>query len=145
MDWIQPAYTRVLWRLSFSFHENCIVSSLADFCHHIREDFWHAYTSRYTTHTYVLSSWLTLSLLMSYTVYMELIVKPEIITSYIYIYIYIYIYMDLGLATLKAVYFYLLQNVSTLNQCRKLSCVTVVCKHFAIYQDYPNYRWVLIR
>jgi hypothetical protein len=38
--------------------------------------------------------------------------------------------MDLRLATPKAVSFYLLHNVSTLNQCRKLSCVTVVCKHF---------------
>jgi hypothetical protein len=40
--------------------------------------------------------------------------------------------VDLRLATLKAVSFYLLRNVSTLNQCRKLSCGTVVCKHFAI-------------
>jgi hypothetical protein len=53
--------------------------------------------------------------------------------------------MDLRLTTLKAVYFYLLHNVSTLNQCRKLSWGTVVCKHFASYQDYPNYRWDLIR
>jgi hypothetical protein len=45
-----------------------------------------------------------------------------------------YVYMDLRLATLKAVT-YLLHNVSTLNQCRKFSCVTVVCKHFASYQD----------
>jgi hypothetical protein len=51
--------------------------------------------------------------------------------------------MDLRLATLKAVSFYLQHNVSTLNQCRKLSCVTVVCKHFARYQGYPNYRWDL--
>jgi hypothetical protein len=90
---------------------------------------------------------------------MQLLVKSEILTLYIYIYIYkvkiyiyiykvkiyIYIYMDLCLATLKAVSFYLLHHISTLNQCRKLSCVTVVCKHFAIYQDYPNYRWDLIR
>jgi hypothetical protein len=48
--------------------------------------------------------------------------------------------MDLRLATLKAVYFYLLHNVSTLNQCRELSCVTVVCKHFVRYQNYPNYK-----
>jgi hypothetical protein len=52
--------------------------------------------------------------------------------------------MDLRLATLKLVSFYLLQSVSTLNQRRKLSCVTVVCKHFASYQGYPNYRWDLI-
>jgi hypothetical protein len=48
--------------------------------------------------------------------------------------------MNLRFATLKAVSFYLLHNVSTLNQCRNLSCVTVVCKHFTIYQGYPNYR-----
>jgi hypothetical protein len=52
--------------------------------------------------------------------------------------------MDLRLAMLKAVSFYLLQNVSTLNQCGKLSCVTVVCKHFASLQGDPNYRWDLI-
>jgi hypothetical protein len=74
---------------------------------------------------------------------MELIVKSEIL-SCIYIYIYIYIYMELCLAMLKAVSFYLLHNVSTLNQCRKLSCGIVVCKHFASYQGYPNYRWDLI-
>jgi hypothetical protein len=51
--------------------------------------------------------------------------------------------MDLRLATLKAVSFYLLHNVSTLNQSRKLSCGTVVCKHFSIYQGYNNYRWDL--
>jgi hypothetical protein len=80
---------------------------------------------------------------MSYTVYKELLVKPEILTLYIYI----YIYMDLRLATLKAVsfYSYVLYIVSTLNQCRKFSCVTVMCKHFASYKDYPNYRWDLIR
>jgi hypothetical protein len=53
--------------------------------------------------------------------------------------------MDLRLATLKAISFYLLQNVSTLNQCKFFSCVTVVCKHFASYQGYPNYKLDLIR
>jgi hypothetical protein len=53
--------------------------------------------------------------------------------------------MDLRLATLKAVSFYFLDNVSTLNQCRKFSCVTFVCKHFASYHDYPNYKRDLIR
>jgi hypothetical protein len=48
--------------------------------------------------------------------------------------------MVLRLTTLKAVSFYLLTNVSKLNQCRKLSCGTVVCKHFASYQGYRNYR-----
>jgi hypothetical protein len=51
--------------------------------------------------------------------------------------------MDLRLTTLKAFSFYLLHNVSTPNQCRKLSFDTVVCKHFASYQGYPNYRWDL--
>jgi hypothetical protein len=53
--------------------------------------------------------------------------------------------MDLRLATLKAVSFYLLHNVTTLNQFRKLLGGTVVCKHFASYQGYPNYRLDLIR
>jgi hypothetical protein len=53
--------------------------------------------------------------------------------------------MDLRLATLKAVSFYLLNNVSTLNQCRNISCFTVVCKHFVRYQDYPNNKWDLIQ
>jgi hypothetical protein len=66
---------------------------------------------------------------------MELLVKPEILTSYIRVFMY------LRLATLKTVSFYLLHNVSILNQCRTFSCVTVVGKHFAIYQDYPNYKW----
>jgi hypothetical protein len=52
--------------------------------------------------------------------------------------------MDLRLATLKAVSFYMLHNFSTLNQSRKIYSVTVVCKHFANYQDYPNYKWDLI-
>jgi hypothetical protein len=53
--------------------------------------------------------------------------------------------MDLRLATLKTVSFYFLHIVSTLNQCRKFSYVTVVCKHFVSYQDYPNFKWNLIR
>jgi hypothetical protein len=67
---------------------------------------------------------------------MEPLVKPDILTSYIY---------GPTFVTLKAAYFYLLHNVSTLNQCRKLSCGTVVCKHFSSYQGYPNYRSDLIR
>jgi hypothetical protein len=31
-----------------------------------------------------------------------------------------------------------------MNQCRYLSCGTVVCKHFASYQGYPHYRWDLV-
>jgi hypothetical protein len=76
----------------------------------------------------------------------------------IYIYIYIYIYgvpckaRNFNIINkwtyvwqcLKAITFYLLHNVSTLNECRKFSCVTLVCKHFASYQDYPNYKLDLI-
>ena len=35
---------------------------------------------------------LTLRLLMSYILYMELLVKPEMLTSYIYIYIWTYVW-----------------------------------------------------
>jgi hypothetical protein len=47
--------------------------------------------------------------------------------------------MDLHLTTIKAVSFYLLQCFN-INKCRKFSCGTVVCKHFASYQYYPNYK-----
>jgi hypothetical protein len=53
--------------------------------------------------------------------------------------------MYLRLATLKAVYFYLLRNVLTFNQFRRFYGVTVVSKHFASYQGYSNYKWDLIR
>ena len=68
---------------------------------------------------------LTLRLLMSYIyiyIYMELLVKPEMLTSNIY---------GPTFGNAETVSFYLLHNVSTLNQCREVSCVTFVCKHFA--------------
>ena len=55
---------------------------------------------------------------------MELLVKPEMLTSYIY---------GPGFGNAETVSFYLLHNVSTLNQCREVSCVTFVCKHFDSY------------
>ena len=64
---------------------------------------------------------LTLRLLMSY-IYMERLVKPEMLTSYIH---------GPTFGNGETVSFYLLHNVSTLNQCREVSCVTFVCKHFA--------------
>jgi hypothetical protein len=76
------------------------------------------------------SSCLTLSLLMSY-----IYGAPCKARNFNVV-----IYMDVRLATLKAVSFYSLHNVSILNQCRKLSCITVVCKHFASYRSYPNNR-----
>jgi hypothetical protein len=67
---------------------------------------------------------LTLSLLMPYTYG-----APCKARNFNVVYIW-----TLRLATLKAVSFSLLHNVSTLNQCRKLSCGTVVRKYFASYQ-----------
>ena len=51
---------------------------------------------------------------MSY-IYMELLVKPEMLTSYIY---------GPTFGSAETVSFYLLHNVSTLNQCREVFCVT---------------------
>jgi len=66
---------------------------------------------------------LTLRLLMSYIyIYMELLVKPEMQTSYIY---------GPMFGNAETVSFYLLHNVLTLNQCREVFCVTFVFKHFA--------------
>jgi hypothetical protein len=53
--------------------------------------------------------------------------------------------MELRFATLKTVCFYFLRNVATLNQRRNVSYGTLVCKQFASYRGYPNYRWDLIR
>ena len=46
---------------------------------------------------------------------MEFLVKPEVLTSYIY---------GPTFGNAETVSFYLLHNVSTLNQCREVSCVT---------------------
>ena len=46
---------------------------------------------------------------------MEVLVKTEILTSYIY---------GPTFGNAETVSFYLLHNVSTLNQCREVSCVT---------------------
>jgi hypothetical protein len=51
--------------------------------------------------------------------------------------------MDLGNAESRL--FLFSAHASTMNQYRKVSCVTVVCKHFASYQGYLNYKWDLIR
>jgi len=58
---------------------------------------------------------------MSY-IYMELLVKPGMLTSCIY---------GPTFGNAETVSFYLLHNVSTPNQCREFSCVTFVSKHFA--------------
>ena len=48
---------------------------------------------------------------------MELLVKPEMLTSYIY---------GPKFGNAETVSFYLLHNVSALNQCREISCVTYI-------------------
>ena len=51
---------------------------------------------------------------------MELLVEPEMLTSYTY---------RPTFGNAETVSFYLLHNVSTLNQCREVSCVTFVFTH----------------
>jgi len=55
-------------------------------------------------------------------IYMELLVKPEMLKLYI---------CGPTFGNAETMSFYLLHNVSTLNQRREVSCVTFVCKHFA--------------
>ena len=58
--------------------------------------------------------------------------NANVLYIYIYIYIYLYIYIyGPTFGNAETVSFYLLHNVSTLNQCREVSCVIFVCKHFA--------------
>ena len=82
----------------------------------VRRETW-CFSDRASCISYIL----TLRLLMSF-IYMELLVKPEMLTSYIY---------GPKSGNAETISFYLLHNVSTLNQCREVSCVTFVCKHFA--------------
>ena len=67
---------------------------------------------------------------------MELVVKPEMLTSYIY---------GPTFGNVGTVSFYLLHNVSTLNQCREVSCVTFVCKHFGSCFSVAKRRSIYIR
>jgi hypothetical protein len=73
----------------------------------------------------------------------------SLLMSCVYIYIHTYIYgASCKVRNFNVIYIYeptfgnaesrlyLLLNVSTLNQCRKFSCGTIVCKHFASYQGY---------
>ena len=69
---------------------------------------------------------LTLRLLMSYIyIYMELLVKPEILM--------LYIYRPTFGNTESHLFVFDAQCFNTVH-CRVVSCVTVVCKHFASYQ-----------
>jgi hypothetical protein len=68
-------------------------------------------------------------------IYMGLLVKPEILMLYIY-----------GPMFGNAESHLFLSAAQSFNtdQCRKLFCGTFVCKHFASYRGYPNYKWDLI-
>ena len=58
---------------------------------------------------------------------MEHLVKPEMLTLYIY---------GPTFGNAGTVSFYLLHNVSTLNQYREVSCVTFVCKRGTFHAGY---------
>jgi hypothetical protein len=67
---------------------------------------------------------------------MELCVKPEILMLYIY-------GLTFGNAEIR-LFLFDAQCFNT-ESMQKFSRLTFVCKHFASYQDYPNYKWNLIR
>jgi hypothetical protein len=73
---------------------------------------------------------------MSYIrIYMELLVKPEILTSYIY---------GPTFGNAESRLFLFAAHCFNTESMQKVFRVRVVCKHFASYQDHPNYRWDLI-
>jgi hypothetical protein len=63
---------------------------------------------------------------------MELLVKLEILTSYTF-------------GNAESRLFLFAAQCFNIESMHKVSCGTVVCKHFASYQGYSNYRWDLIR
>jgi hypothetical protein len=65
---------------------------------------------------------------------MELLVKPEILTSYIY---------GPTFGNAESRLFLLSAQCFNIESMHKVFCVTVVCKHFASYKNYPNYGWDL--
>jgi hypothetical protein len=67
---------------------------------------------------------------------MDLLVKPEILTSYIY---------EPTFGNAESHLFLFAAQCFNIESMQKVFCVTVVCKHLASYQEYPNYRWDLIR
>jgi hypothetical protein len=72
---------------------------------------------------------------MSY-IYMDILVKPEILTTYI---------CGPTSGNAESRLFLSAAQCFNIESMQKFSCVIVVCKHFASYQDYPNYKWDLIR
>jgi hypothetical protein len=82
--------------------------------------------------TKVLTAYLTLSLLMSYTYGAPCKARNF---NIIYIWTYVWQCWKPSLSNCRTVFQHWINAES----------VTVVCKHFAIYQGYRNYRWDLIR
>jgi hypothetical protein len=66
---------------------------------------------------------------------MELIVKPEILTSYMY---------GPTFGNAESLLFLLAAQSCNTEPMQKFILWQVVCKHIASYQGYPNYRWDLI-
>jgi hypothetical protein len=78
---------------------------------------------------------LTLSLLMSY-IYMELLVKAKMLTLYIY---------GRMFGNAESHFFLFAAQCFNTESMQKVILCHIVCKHFASYKSYPNYRWDLIR
>jgi hypothetical protein len=67
---------------------------------------------------------------------MEHLVKPETLTSYIY---------GPMFGKAESCFFVFAGQCFNIESMQKFSYVAVVCKHFASYQNYPKYKWDLIR
>jgi hypothetical protein len=68
--------------------------------------------------------------------HIELLAKPEILTSYMY---------GPTFGNAESRLFLFAAQCFNIESMQDFSGVTVVCKHFASYQDYPKYKWDLIR
>jgi hypothetical protein len=69
------------------------------------------------------------------TVYMELLVKPEIVTSCVY---------GPTFGNAESRLFVFAAQCSNIESMQKVFLCHSLCKYFTIYEDYPNYRWDLI-
>jgi hypothetical protein len=67
---------------------------------------------------------------------MKLLVKPEVLTSYIY---------GLTFGNAESRLFLFAAKCFITESMQKIILCHSLCKHFASYQDYPNYKCDLIR
>jgi hypothetical protein len=67
---------------------------------------------------------------------MELLVKPEILTSYIF---------GLTFGNAESRLFLFAAQCFNIESMQKVILCHSWCKHYASYQGYPNYKWDLIR